>query len=157
MWWPIWPQAHGVAQGLKRDPIPPFNFLVSTLPTIILSHIHSQSGIKFFHSCTTSWLDDPGGCTQLFFGGCVGALNIFWCVCGGHSTFFGGCVPHRFPKVGSREQILLEKWGALGTKIWKICILRAESLVKTRLKMQNFSKNWKWGTHEQCIDGKLVG
>ena len=28
---------------------------------------------------------------------------------GGHSTFFGGCVPHRFPKVGSRELIFLEK------------------------------------------------
>ena len=23
--------------------------------------------------------------------------------------FFGGCVPHRFPKVGSRERIFLEK------------------------------------------------
>ena len=31
---------------------------------------------------------------------------------GGHSTFFfGGCVPHGFPKVGSRERIFLEKWG----------------------------------------------
>ena len=29
---------------------------------------------------------------------------------GGHSTFFfGGCVPHGFPKVGSRERIFLEK------------------------------------------------
>ena len=30
-------------------------------------------------------------------------------------TFFGGCVPHRFKNVGSREQIFLEKWG-LGNK-----------------------------------------
>ena len=64
---------------------------------------------------------------------------------GRHSTFFGGCVPHRFPKVGSREWIFLEKWGVLRTKIRKICILRAEILTKTRLKMENFSKIWKWG------------
>ena len=31
----------------------------------------------------------------------LGALNFF----------FGGCVPHGFPKVGSRERIFLEKWG----------------------------------------------
>ena len=32
-------------------------------------------------------------------GGGGGALNFF----------FGGCVPHGFPKVGSRERIFLEK------------------------------------------------
>ena len=45
---------------------------------------------------------------------------------GGTQLFFGGCVPHRFPKVGSREGIFL------GTKM---CVLRAEILAKTRLKM----------------------
>ena len=39
-------------------------------------------------------------------------------------NFFGGCVLRGFPKVGSREQIFLEKWGVLGTKI---CILRTET------------------------------
>ena len=48
--------------------------------------------------------------------------------------FFGGCVPHRFPKVGSRKS------GVSGMKIWKICILRAEILAKIRLKRQNISK-----------------
>ena len=57
---------------------------------------------------------------------------------GGTLNFFGECVPHGFPKVGSRELILLEKWGVLGTKILKICILRVEILAKTRLKMQIF-------------------
>ena len=28
---------------------------------------------------------------------------------GGTQLFFGGCVPHGFPKVGSRERIFLEK------------------------------------------------
>ena len=52
--------------------------------------------------------------------------------------FFGGCVPHGFPKVGSRDRIFLEKWGVLGTKIMKTCILRAEILAKTSLKTQFF-------------------
>ena len=60
---------------------------------------------------------------------------------GGTQFFFGGCVPHGFQKVGSREWIFLEKLGVFGTKMWKICILRAEILSKTRLKMQNLSKN----------------
>ena len=49
-------------------------------------------------------------------------------------------MPHGFSKVGSRERIFLEKCGVLGMKIQKICILRAEILTKTRLKMENFSK-----------------
>ena len=36
---------------------------------------------------------------------------------GGNQLFFGGYVPHRFPKVGSREWIFLEKLGVLGAKI----------------------------------------
>ena len=76
---------------------------------------------------------------------------------GGTQLFFGGCVPHGFPKVGSREWIFLQKWGVLGMKIQKICILRAEILTKTRLKIENFSKIWKWGALERCNDGKLVG
>ena len=76
---------------------------------------------------------------------------------GGTQLFFGGCVPHGFPKVGSRERIFLEKWGVLGTKIRKICVLRAEILTKTRLKMEIFSKIWKGGTPERRNDGKLVG
>ena len=72
-----------------------------------------------------------------------GALNFF----------FGRYVPRVFPKVGSRERIFFEKLGALGTKI---CILRAEILAKTRLKIQFFSENGKWGAHERRVDGKLV-
>ena len=69
--------------------------------------------------------------------------NLFSHVPGGHSTsFWWVCVPHRFPKVGSREWIFLEKWGVLGMKM---CILRAEILAKTRLKTQNFCKKGKWG------------
>ena len=45
----------------------------------------------------------------------------------------------------AREGNFLDKWEVLGTKIWKICVLRAEILAKTRLKIQIFSKNWKWG------------
>ena len=37
----------------------------------------------------------------------------------------------------------------------KICILRAEILAKTRLKMQNFSKNWKWGHMSGALFGRL--
>ena len=76
---------------------------------------------------------------------------------GGTQLFFGGCVPHGFPKVGSREWIFLEKWGVLGTKIRKICVLRAEILTKTRLKMEKFYKIWKWGAPERRNDGKLIG
>ena len=66
----------------------------------------------------------------------------------GHSTFFCGCVPHRFPKVGPREWIFLEKWGVLGTKIWKIYILRPEIWSKQGWKCIFFPpKNlgsWLW-------------
>ena len=31
---------------------------------------------------------------------------------GGTQLFFGGCVPHGVPKVGSSERIFLEKWGS---------------------------------------------
>ena len=51
---------------------------------------------------------------------------------------------HKFLNVGPRKWVFLKKKkkkvGVLGTKIWKICILRAEILAKTRLKMQNFLK-----------------
>ena len=67
------------------------------------------------------------------------------------------CVPHGFPKVGSREWIFLEKWGSREQKLGKIRVLRAEILPKIRLTMQNFSKNWKWGARERRIDGELVG
>ena len=50
-----------------------------------------------------------------------GALNFF----------FGGCVPHGFPKVGSRERIFLEKLGGLGN----------ENLENLRLESWNFDQN----------------
>ena len=43
----------------------------------------------------------------------------------------------------------------MGTKIWKICVLRAEILAKTKLKMQNFLKIWMVGAYERRIDGKF--
>ena len=52
--------------------------------------------------------------------------------------------PHKFLNVGPRKYIGFpskkKKVGVLGTNIWKICVLRAEILAKTRLKMQNFLK-----------------
>ena len=53
--------------------------------------------------------------------GTRGALNLFWWVCA-----------TRVSKVGSREHILLEKWGVLGTKILKICVFKAEILAKNK-------------------------
>ena len=44
--------------------------------------------------------------------------------------FFGGCVLHRFPKVGSREHIFLEKWG-----------LGNDDLENLHLESLNFSQN----------------
>ena len=53
----------------------------------------------------------PGG------GGEGGALNFF---------FFGEHVSRRFPKVGSRERVFLEKGEVLGAKFRKFCLFRAE-------------------------------
>ena len=55
--------------------------------------------------------------------------------------FFDGFVSRGFPKVGSREWIFIEKWGVLGTKIQKFCILRAEILAKNEAENAKFSKN----------------
>ena len=60
-------------------------------------------------------------------------------------------MPHGFPKVGSRERIFLVKGRVLGTKILKICVLRAEILGFFFLKIENGE-----GSHERRIDGKLV-
>ena len=49
-------------------------------------------------------------------------------------------MPRGLPKVGSMERVFLEKIGVLGAKIRKFCLLRAEILAKTRLKMQIFLK-----------------
>ena len=38
---------------------------------------------------------------------------------GGTQLFFGGCVPHGFPKVGSRERIFLENEGSREQKFGK--------------------------------------
>ena len=42
-----------------------------------------------------------------------GGLNFF---------FFGGCVPHGFQNVGSREWIFLKKWGSWEQKFGKIWV-----------------------------------
>ena len=42
--------------------------------------------------------------------------------------------------------MILKNEGSWGMKIWKICILRAEILAKTRLKIQFFQKIENWGT-----------
>ena len=47
-------------------------------------------------------------------------------------------MPHGFPKVGSREQIFIEKRGILGTNILKICILRADILMKNKVETVKF-------------------
>ena len=39
--------------------------------------------------------------------------------------FFGGYVPHRFPKVGSREQVFLENEGSQKQKSWSTTIGRS--------------------------------
>ena len=83
--------------------------------------------------------------------------------------FSGGCVPHGFPKVGSRERIFLEKLG-------KICIFRVESLAKNTsenaifvLKIENGRRegdmsimggplmvNWQtWGPRERRLSWKM--
>ena len=36
----------------------------------------------------------------------------YWNPGGGTQLFFGGCVPHGFQNVGSRERIFLEKRGS---------------------------------------------
>ena len=68
---------------------------------------------------------------------------VFWWVCTTRVS------KSRVGPIGSEFQ------GVLGTKILKICVLRAEILVKTRLKMQNFSKNWEWGAHHS--DALITG
>ena len=59
---------------------------------------------------------------------------------GGTQLFFLCYVPHRFPKVGSRERVFLKKLGVLGAKIRKFCLLRAEILAKNKAENANFSK-----------------
>ena len=44
-----------------------------------------------------------------------------------------------FPKVGYRKQIFFEKLRVLETKIWEICILRAEILVKNKAEKYKIS------------------
>ena len=90
--------------------------------------------------------------TQLFLVG--------MCPRGGTQLFFGGYVPRGFPKVGSREWVFLEKLGALGAKIQKLCVLELKFWQKKQNRAENghFFYNCKWGgAHEQHIDGKLVG
>ena len=53
--------------------------------------------------------------------------RILWSVTwhaltGGGLNFFGGCVPHGFPKVESKERIFLEKWGSWEQKFGKIWV-----------------------------------
>ena len=61
---------------------------------------------------------------------------------GGGDTqlFFGWYVPHRFPKVGYREQVFLEKIGVLGAKIQEFCTLRAEILAENKAENAKFFK-----------------
>ena len=59
---------------------------------------------------------------------------------GGTQLFFGVYVPRGFQKVGSRERVFLEKWGVLGAKILKFCLLRAEILAKNKAENAIFLK-----------------
>ena len=49
-------------------------------------------------------------------------------------------MPLRFPKVASRSGFSLKNEGSRERKFGKICVLRAEILTKTRLKIEKFSK-----------------
>ena len=48
---------------------------------------------------------------------CSLANDILQRAPGGTQLFLGGCLPHGYLKVGSRERIFLEKCGVLGTEI----------------------------------------
>ena len=65
---------------------------------------------------------------------------------GGGTQLFCGYVPHRLTKVGSREQVFLEKKGVLGAKIERFCILRAEIWPKRRLEEKKILKIENGGT-----------
>ena len=99
---------------------------------LILRYSPSSINVRFLFY---SWLlNKTLGVLKFGFGRDVRPRNLKG------ALFFGGCVPHGFPKVGSREQIFLKNED-LGMKIWKICILRTETLAKIRLKMQILSNN----------------
>ena len=73
---------------------------------------------------------------------------------GNHLTFFGGCVPHGFPKVGSREWIFLENEGSWEQKCGKLA-----SWNSGQNKAENAFFFWKlkMGAHKPHVNGKLVG
>ena len=71
----------------------------------------------------------------------------------GTLNFFGGCVPHGFPKVRSRERVYLENSEYWEQKFWNFASRELKFWPKTRLKMQNFSKKVKMGARERRIYG----
>ena len=81
----------------------------------------------------------------------------FW---GGTQLFFGGYVSRRFPKIGSRERILLEKWGVFEWKFRKFLALRAEILTKNRAENARFVWELKmggiWAAHWWYHSTKLI-
>ena len=69
------------------------------------------------------------------------SVNVFF--------FFGGggVMLHRFPEVGSREQIFLVKEGSWEQKLGKFASWELKFGSSTRLKMQNL-KELKLGVYE---------
>ena len=51
---------------------------------------------------------------------------------GGTQLFLGGCVPHGFQNVGSREQIFLEKWGSWEGKFGKIWVYFGQNMAENQ-------------------------
>ena len=85
-----------------------------------------------------------------------------WNICvnpgGGSTHFLGGCA-NRFPKIGYRERIFLEKWGVsvwerkFASWVLKFWPKRGWKCISFQIKFENGGG----GTHERRIDGKLVG
>ena len=57
---------------------------------------------------------------------------------GGTQLFFDGCMPHVFPKVGSRERIFLEKWGGLGNETLENLCLESWNFGQNKAENANF-------------------
>ena len=62
---------------------------------------------------------------------------------GGTQLLLGGCVPHGFPKVVSKERIL--KNGGSWKRNLENLYLGSWKFGQNKAENANFSKNWKWG------------
>ena len=65
------------------------------------------------------------------------------CLGRGNLNFFGGCVPHRFPKVGFSKWISL-KMRSHGNKKFGNLHLERRNFGQNKAEYAGFSWNWKW-------------